>query len=132
MRALIDTSAIIALFKNDQKTITVIEKADKLFTSTLCAYELFLGEANSRLKGSKGKERVMDFLDNIDVIDFTLGDAREASEVKARMRSKGKDVNTIDILISSSAHRLQLPVITKDRDFEIISRYLDLETILTI
>ncbi len=132
MRALVDTSAIIALFKNDQKTISVVEKADKLFTSTLCAYELLLGEAYSRLKGSKVKERVMDFLDNVDVIDFTLSDARKASEIKAVMRSKGKEVNTIDILISSTAHRLELPVITKDRDFKVISRYVELETILIL
>lgn len=132
MRALLDTSAIIALFRNDQKTISLIENVDKLFTSTLCAYELFLGEEYSRLKGFKAKERVMDFLDNVAIIDFTLNDARKASEVEAIMHSKGEDVNTMDILISSSAHRLELPVLTKDRDFKNISKYLDLETILAL
>lgn len=68
----------------------MIGNVDKLFTSTLCAYELFLGETYSRLKGSKAGKRVMDFLDNVTVIDFTLNDARKASEVKALMHSKGK------------------------------------------
>ena len=82
MRALIDTSAIISLFRNDHKIISEIEKANEIFTSTLCAYEVYLGEAYSRLKGIRPKEKVTEFFDNIGIIDFTLDDARKSSEIK--------------------------------------------------
>ena len=127
MRSLIDTSAIISLFRNDQKIISEIEKADEIFTSTLCAYEVYLGEAYSRLKGIRPKENVTEFFDNIGIIDFTLDDARKSSEIKALLRTKGEEVNVQDILIAASAYRLELTVITKDRDFQTISNCMDLE-----
>ncbi|MGC8514695.1 MAG: type II toxin-antitoxin system VapC family toxin [Thermoplasmata archaeon] len=132
MRVLIDTSAIISLFRNDHKIISEIEKADEVFTSTLCAFEVYLGEAYSKLKGIKPKERVMEFFDNIEIINFTLDDARKSSEIKALLRTKGVEVNVLDILIAASAYRLGLSVVTKDRDFQAISKYVDLEVILSI
>ena len=132
MRALIDTLAIISLFRNEHKIISEIEKADEIFTSTLCAYEVYLGEAYSRLKGIRPKENVTEFFDNIGIIDFTLDDARKSSEIKALLRTKGEEVNVLDILIAALAYRLELTVITKDRDFQTISNCMDLEVILSL
>ena len=132
MRALIDTSAIISVFRNDHKIISKIEKADEIFTSTLCAYEVYLGEAYARLKGIRPKEKVTEFFDNIGIIDFTLDDARKSSEIKALLRTKGEEVNVLDILIAASAYRLELTVITKDHDFQTISNCIDLEMKLSL
>ena len=132
MRALIDTSATISLFRNDNKIISEIEKADEIFTSTLRAYEVCLGEAYSRLKGIRPKEKVTEFFDNIGIIDFTPDDARKSSEIKALLRTKGEEVNVLDILIAASAYRLELTVITKDRDFQTISNCMDLEVKLSL
>ena len=132
MRALIDTSAIISLFRNDYKIISEIEKADEIFTSTVCAYEVYLGEAYSRLKGIRPKVNVTEFFDDIGIIDFTLDDARKSSEIKALLRTRGEEVNVLDILIASSAYRLELTVVTKDRDFQTISHCMDLDVILSL
>ncbi|MCL4480569.1 MAG: PIN domain-containing protein, partial [Candidatus Thermoplasmatota archaeon] len=109
-----------------------IEKADEIFTSTLCAYEVYLGESYSRLKGIRPKVNVTEFFDNIEIIDFTLDDARKSSEIKALLRARGEEVNVLDILIASSAYSLELTVITKDRDFQTISHYMDLDVILSL
>ena len=103
-------------FRNDHKIISEIEKADEIFTSTLCAYEVYLGEAYSRLKGIRPKEKVTEFFDNMMIIDFTLDDARKSSEIKALLRTKVEEVNVLDILIAASAYRLELTIITKDHD----------------
>lgn len=125
-----DTSAIISMFKNDQKTVSEVEASDEIFTSSLCAYEIFLGEAYSRLRGIKLKEKAIDFFDSVEIIDFTLEDARKASEIKAILRSKGEEVNVLDILISASAYRMGLTIITRDRDFQTISNHTGLETMI--
>ena len=104
MRALIDTSAIISLFRNDYKIISEIEKADEIFTSTLCAYEVYLGEAYSRLKGIRPKVNVTEFFDNIGVIDFTLDDARKSSEIKALLRTRGEFLSTSNMLLLNTLH----------------------------
>ena len=68
-----------------------------------------------------------EFFDNIGIINFIPDDARKSSEIKALLRTKGEEVNVQDILIAASAYRLELTVITKDRDFQTISNCMDLE-----
>ncbi len=84
------------------------------------------------MKGILLKEKVTEFFDNIGIIDFTLDDARKSSEIKALLRTKGKEVNVLDILIAASAYRLELTIITKDHDFQTISNCMDLEVILSL
>ena len=84
------------------------------------------------MKGIRPKEKVTEFFDNIGLIDFTLDDARKSSETKALLRTKEEEVNALDILIAASAFRLELTVITKDRDFQTISNCMDLEVILSL
>ena len=84
------------------------------------------------MKGIRPKEKVTEFFDNIGIIDFTLDDARKSSEIKALLRTKGEEVNVLDILIAALAFRLELTVITKDRDFQIISNCIDLEVKLSL
>ena len=98
----------------------------------MCAYEGYLGEEYSRLKGIRPKEKVTEFFDNIGIIDFTPDDARKSSEIKALLRTKGEEVNVLDILIGASAYSIELTVITKDRDFQTILNCMDLEVILSL
>ena len=85
-----------------------------------------------RLKGIRLKEKVTELFDNIGIIDFTPDDARKSSEIKALLRTKWEEVNVLDILIAASAFRLELTVITKERDFQTISNCMDLEVILLL
>ena len=56
----------------------------------------------------------------------------KSSEIKALLKTRGEEVNVLDILIASSAYRLELTVITKDRDFQTISHCMDLDVILSL
>ena len=73
-----------------------------------------------------------ELFDNIGIIDFTLDHARKSTEIKALLRTKWEEVNVLDILIAASAYRLELTVITKDRDFQTISNCMDLEAVLSL
>ena len=84
------------------------------------------------MKGIRSKEKVTEFFDNMGIIDFTLDDSRKSSEINALLRTKGEKVNVQDILMAASAYRLELTVITKDRDFQTISNCMDLEVKLSL
>jgi len=44
MKALLDSSAIIELLRGNLKVMEIIEEADVVTTSVLCAYEILTGE----------------------------------------------------------------------------------------
>ena len=66
------------------------------------------------------------------IIDFTLDDSRKSSEINALLRTKGEEVNVLDILIAASANRLEHTIITKVNDFQTISNCMDLEVKLSL
>ena len=51
MNIFLDSSAIIELFKNNDKISDIISAADEVYTSAICAYEVLLGEAYMIEKG---------------------------------------------------------------------------------
>jgi|GEM_PF-1183770 predicted nucleic acid-binding protein len=122
MNLFLDSSAIIELFKNNQKTLRAIEEAEEVYTSTICAYEVLLGEEYMKNKGRASLvERVQGFFEVTATLPLTYLDSLRASTIAARLSAKGKKIDDFDILIAAQALEKNAVVLTKDiKHFETI------------
>ena len=128
MNIFLDSSAIIAYLKADEKVKKEVDAADEVYSSSLCAFEVLLGEAYAKLKGFKPRGGdATTFFEGLTVIQFSEDDARKAAEVQAVLTSKGITTNGMDVLIAASAYRMNLTIIAKDHDYDSISKVLDVK-----
>lgn len=59
-----------------------------------------------------------------------LVDIEDAARIHRACRRRGEAVrNLIDCIVAATARRLDLPVLHRDRDFEVMARHVDLRTI---
>ncbi len=126
MNIFLDTSAIIAYFKEDKDIKDEIDNADEVYSSALCVFEALLGEEYAKLRGFKPKHDVAAFFGGLTIVPFNEEDGRKAAEVQAFLATKGTVVNGMDVLIASSAHRINATIVAKDHDYELISKVLGL------
>ena len=126
MNVFLDSSAIISYLKGDTVMQEIIESADEVFTSSLCAFEALVGENYSRIKMFKSRNEATAFLEGATILPFEEQDAEIAAEAQAKLIAKGTPQNTIDVLIAASASRNEIEMITKDRDYEAIGEVLRL------
>lgn len=122
MNLFLDSSAIIDLFRNDKDVIDILSKADEVYTSSICAYEVLLGEMYNDKKGRQSAlEKMQKFFEVMVTLPFTYNDSLKASEITAMLSIKGKKVDDFDVLIASQALALGSTVLTKNaKHFEII------------
>ncbi len=122
MNLFLDSSAIIKLFKNNQKTVKIIEGTEKIYTSTICAYEVLLGEEcmNNRRKSSL-IEKVQNFFETATTLSLTYKNTVKASAIAGKLLAKGKKIDDFDISIAAQALENNAVVLTKDiKHFEIL------------
>ncbi len=122
MNLFLDSSAIIKLFKNNQKTVKIIEGTEKIYTSTICAYEVLLGEEymNNRRKSSL-IEKVQNFFETATTLSLTYKNMVKASAIAGKLLAKGKKIDDFDISIAAQALENNAVVLTKDiKHFEIL------------
>ena len=118
MRFLLDTNAVIALLKGDERFREQLIRytPDDFGISAVVIHELFHGayksanvEANlARLANLRFK-----------VLDFDPEDARSAGELRAELAKAGTPIGPLDVLIAGQALARSLTVITHNRrEFE--------------
>lgn len=129
MKLFLDSSAIIELFANNTKVLLAIEKADEIYTGSLCAYEVLMGERFSEGKSLKSHyKEVSAFFNNAATLPFTHDDSRTASDIMARLLLKGRRVPDMDILIAAQALNSGCVILTNDiRHFAVIEKETNLE-----
>lgn len=129
MKLFLDSSAVIELFKNNRDVVAAIEEADEVCTSSLCAYEVLVGEKYVEAKGMKSHYKdAADFFETAATLPFNYGDAKKAAGVMAALSAGGKRVPEMDALIAVQAHSAGLTILTKDaKHFSGISRETGLE-----
>jgi len=127
MNIFLDSSSIIAYLKADTKVKEEIDSADEIYSSSLCVFEVLLGEEYAKIKGFKPKNDASAFFGGMTIIPFSEEDAKKAAEVQAYLISKGIIINGMDVLIAASAYRMNLTIIAKDHDYDSISSILNVK-----
>ncbi|MCL4379857.1 type II toxin-antitoxin system VapC family toxin [Candidatus Marsarchaeota archaeon] len=128
MKLFVESTVIVDYLNGVPAADRVVETADEVLTSALCAFEALVGEKIKMQKNRASKiEKAESFFQDIGAVPFTLNDSKLASDIYARMAHKGSTVNTMDVLIAAQAVNRGLTVATKDKDFEVISKFVELK-----
>ena len=123
-RVLVDTSIFIEYFRKENKKNTKLyllrEEGYVIVTSSICYFEY--------MSGSKNGEFDTVLFKNIAVIDFDKGQAYIASQTFKDLKQRNALIEFRDILISSSAMALDIPLaILNRKHFERIEDLILLE-----
>lgn len=124
MNLLLDTSAIIEFLKGNQKVRDSIAGSDNIYTSSICVYEVLVGEMHSEMRGLKSNyQRALSLFSKIEILQLTQKDATAASEITAKLMLKGKKVNDFDVLIGTQALAAGAPILTADaKHFRVLEK----------
>ena len=109
-RVLIDTSIVIEYLRSQNRKISTFVKLFKdneLCLSTISIFELYNGATTE----SK-RQDIETLCGELEIIDFDSNIAKTASVIYRDLRSKNKQIEFRDILISATAMQYELPVAT--------------------
>mgnify|MGYP001817378588 CR=1 FL=1 len=92
-----------------------------VFTTGLVLQELLQG-----FNGPKARDALVERFGALPFLVPDRSDHVEAAELRNTCRRNGVQVGTIDALLAQLCRRHELAMLTTDRDFELMSRYIDL------
>jgi len=83
-----------------------------------------------RKRGEKEERFFRRFFSNVPILNFSVKEAEESSNIASRLASRGITVNAMDVLIAGMmvANGIK-KIATSDRDFEKIARVADIEVV---
>jgi tRNA(fMet)-specific endonuclease VapC len=111
---ILDTSVLIDFFRGEEKTREFLD--EDVTTTIISYYEIFSGAKHR--KARKEEQFFKRFFSEIEVLDFDLKAAEEASDIMSRLLSLGTPVNSMDVLIAgiASANGAE-KIVSRDSDF---------------
>ncbi|AKG91523.1 putative nucleic acid-binding protein, contains PIN domain [Geoglobus ahangari] len=127
---ILDTSALIRILRDRDFFEELSARiSESIRITSITAYELQRGALYLMLKKGRDYEwnQIAALLSEIEILPFTQRDSEISARIWAKLRENGLEINDADIMISAIAIRENEKLLTLDRDFEIIGRFLELE-----
>jgi tRNA(fMet)-specific endonuclease VapC len=111
MKFLLDTNAVIAIFRGDEKMLARLSqhKPTDFGLPAIVLHELFCGATKSQRK-LENVRRIEGL--QFEVIELDAADARVAGEIRAQLAASGTPIGPYDILIAGQAVTRGLTLIT--------------------
>jgi tRNA(fMet)-specific endonuclease VapC len=114
MRYLLDTNAVIGLYKDAESVLARRvrrENRREIGLSSIVAHELYFGAYRSQRRATN-----LDRLEaiSLDVLPFDKEDARAAGEIRATLASAGTPIGPYDVLIAGQAKARDLVLVTRN------------------
>ena len=110
---LLDTNSLIYFFKgmgNVANNLFANSPKD-IYVPSIVVYELEVGIAKSN-NPKKRQEQLHQLLSEIEVIDFSYKEAKEAAKIRASLERIGNPIGPIDTLIAGMARANNLILVT--------------------
>lgn len=129
MNILVDTSVwSLALRRDSARDCLVVSRlrpalndGENEFTTGLILQELLQG-----FKGPKARRRIIEDLSSLPLIIPEKRDPIDAADLKIKLRQKGIQVGTIDVLLAQLCLRYGLSLLSTDKDFIHIAKHAPL------
>ena len=127
---ILETSFVVDLLRGEPRAkakardLDVGEEPVYLPAPTL--FELWEGVARG-LPGRRERDTVQAFVDVHDLLPFGPADAREAGLLSGRLKSEGRAMGTVDVLLAGMARARGETLLTGDRDFSAVENLVTLE-----
>jgi tRNA(fMet)-specific endonuclease VapC len=122
MKYLLDTNVCIGIINGSQKirlnVAEALHRDGQFTTSSIVAHELWYGVAKSRQVDRNARALLGFFSRDIEVLEFTEGDAQAAGEIRAELERNGARIGEYDTLIAGQAFCRNLVLVTANtREF---------------
>ncbi len=111
-----DTSAVIELFKGNQRVTTKLETITNIKIPSIVLGELYFGVYNSS-NFQKHINQVNIFIENCEILAITSETAEIYASTKTKLKNKGKPIPENDIWIASVSLQFNFPLVTFDKHF---------------
>jgi predicted nucleic acid-binding protein len=98
-----------------------LNDGENVFTTGLILQELLQG-----FKGSKARRRIIEDFSSLPLIIPEKRDHIDAADLKVKLRQKGLQVGTIDVLLAQLCLRYRLSLLSTDKDFLQIAKHAPL------
>jgi len=118
-KILLDTNAIIALQRQNQAVIAVIEQATDVFIPIITVGELMFGAYKSQ-RATENRNAVRDFIAGRVILYIDVATTDMYGLIKNDLRRKGRPIPENDLWIASLALQHGLVLITDDSHFDAI------------
>ena len=112
---LLDTNSVIYFFKGmeDVAKNLFFHSPKEIFIPSIVVYELEVGIAKSN-SPTKRREQLNLLLEQIEIIDFSKKEAKEAATIRANLEKLGTPIGPMDTLITSCAKANNLTLVTRN------------------
>jgi len=107
----LDTDILIDFLRGKERAVKYVESMSKrirLVTTVINAFELYYGA----YKYKRDTEKLNEFLKSMEILPFTIIEAKKAAEIEANLESQGEVVGLKDVLISSIAISNNCTIVT--------------------
>lgn len=122
-KLLLDTNAVIDLFRGDHAAHEAIAEAEVFLSSTVLGELLYGAERSAR--ADENRRQIEQFALEVPVLSCDEESARYYARIKDQLRAKGSPIPENDIWIAAVAQQYGLMLLTRDQHFQSI---LDLST----
>lgn len=127
----IDSDVLIDFLNNEKYAIFLMKKfeesGESIKTTSINSFEILNGVAG--VSHREKYEKVLSFLNNLTIIDFTFDISKKAAEIFNDLKSKGNLIEIADIMIASICIENQEPLITRNTKHFSRIKELELEKI---
>jgi tRNA(fMet)-specific endonuclease VapC len=117
-RVLLDTSVIIAHFRNEQSVSERLLDAALLFVPITALGELYTGAFRKKQNQDKALETIEDFVSSVKLLRPDHNTARHYGELRSQVMSKGKPIPDNDLWIAATAVQYGIPLANRDPHFD--------------
>jgi predicted nucleic acid-binding protein len=112
----LDSSVIIDYLDNVQHVVEFVDDQPTLFTSSICVYEVLVGEVFS--DGSTDIHGTREDFGRVAALDFSESIAIEAVHLQQRLQETGDTMPARDLFIAATARSTGDELVVADSDFE--------------
>lgn len=115
-RLLLDTSAVVELFRGGKGTDRLIAAQDRSLVSVIVIGELLAGALRSDRK-EQSLAQVEKLASGPDVVGCDADTVRHYASIRDQLRLKGRPIPENDMWIAATARQHQLTLVTRDAHF---------------
>jgi predicted nucleic acid-binding protein len=119
MGVILDTNALSAFADENPSIIAVLDTADEVSLPVIALGEYRYGVAQSRHR-ARYEQWLTDLLADCDVLDVTEKTTHHYAAINIELRQSGNPIPTNDLWIAALCRQHDLPVLTRDRHFDLV------------
>jgi len=109
----LDNDILIDFLRGKERAVKYVEsirKSSRLATTVINAFELYY----CAYKYNRDFEKLNEFLQSMEILSFTLVEAKKVAEIEASLENQGEVIGLKDVLVSSIAISNNCIVVTSN------------------